>query len=89
MAIVASFDVLEPRVIGTIGAPHAALSFPLHDVHVVAVFVHRQFRFQRLSPLSGSPLPIRRLPVGGNVVANSIPAQWKCRSVTGTRVTAP
>ena len=80
VAIVARFDVLEPRIIGAIGAPHAVLSLPLHDVHVVAVFVHRQFRFQCLNPLPGSSLAIGRFPIGGDVAAYTIPAQWKCRS---------
>ena len=80
VGIVARFEVLEPPVVDAIGAPDAALSFTLHDVHVGAVFVHRQFRSKRLNPFSGGLLAVGRLPIGGNVEGNAIPAQWKWRS---------
>ena len=72
MGIVARFDVLETLVVGTIGAPDGALFLTFHDVHVVADFVHRQFRFQCLNPLAGCSLAIWRLPIGGNVAGNAI-----------------
>ena len=53
MRVVARFEVLEPRVVGAICVPHAVFLHAVHDVHVVAVFVHRQCRFQRFNPLTG------------------------------------
>src|ERR1700729_1478950 len=76
------FDLLQPRVVGSIGATHAALALPFHDVHVVAVFLHGQFRFPCLSPLTCRSLSVVRVPVGENVEGNATPSQRKgcCRN---------
>jgi hypothetical protein len=41
MSVVAGFDLLEPRVVGPIGASDGALSHAVHAVHVGAIFIYR------------------------------------------------
>src|ERR1700735_236116 len=77
VGIVARFEVLEPRVVGAIRPPDAALSLSFHDVHVVAVLVHGQLCFQCLNPLTGGSLPIGWFPAGGDVEGDASPAQRK------------
>src|SRR5271156_1136053 len=81
--VVARLEVLKPCVVGAICVPDAVASLALHDVHVVAVFVHRQRRFQRLNPLTGGSLAIGRFPIGCDVAAYTNPAQGKRRRIHG------
>src|SRR5271169_1297740 len=81
--VVARLEVLEPRVVGAICVPHAAFFFALHDTHVVAVFVHRQRRFQCFNPLAGGALAIGRFPICCDVAPYTNPAQGKRRRIHG------
>src|ERR1700753_1527475 len=99
--VIAGFHSLEPRIILAISQSNGGLSFPLHDVHIVAVSIHRQASFQCINPLARGSLALGRGPAGTHGARHGgaqLAATSKTRpalrrgiavSATGTRLTAP